>query len=169
MGKKYHKEVKEKNPRTLEEIYEDEGGAKKSPPREKMEKVYPKGKVSNEDLIFPSRKRRRMWIFLILSFFILIPFISAEETRPAFDMVYLLVENVFGGWWITMFGMVIFFVIIGMLAKMNPMTLVYFNILFITAFAIGMIGGIAALITGILCLVYFFYGLLRALKIIPPE
>jgi len=75
------------------------------------------------------------------------------------DLYYLLVENVFGSVLLSGLGLVIFFIIIGMICKMSPMTIIILVGYFVGVFSIGYIGEIGALLLFIPAFMWFMTGL----------
>ncbi len=79
----------------------------------------------------------------------------------AFDMYFLLVEHVFGNIWYTGIGMIIGFLLLGMLARMSTTTLIWFIGFFIGVFIIGAVGELAYVIMFSFAAFYFGYNLLK--------
>ena len=77
------------------------------------------------------------------------------------DLFYLFVENVFGSVIISGFAFVALFIFIGAISKMSPISIIFIVGLFVMTFAIGWIGGIAALIFGVIAFIYAFSALLN--------
>ena len=99
---------------------------------------------------------------LLLAVLFLVPTVLAiDDPKPAFDLFYLFVENVFGGVFIAGVGFVIIFIFIGMISRMSIPLLISIIGLFIVSYSIGAIGGLAALIAGLISIIYFMYGIAR--------
>jgi len=102
-------------------------------------------------------------LFMYAMILILIPLISAGSTATSyvegFDLVYLLVENVFGGFLLTGLGLVVLFGLIGMFTKMSYNLLIFLEGLFVMTYSIGYIGAFAAFVFSILAFYYFFTGI----------
>lgn len=100
-----------------------------------------------------------LWILGIL---LILPLVMAiDSPKPALDLYYLFVENVFGGIWIAGVGLAGFFILIGIVSGMSPELIIQLIGLFVMVYSIGIIGGIAAMFWFIFVAVYFMYGLLR--------
>jgi hypothetical protein len=91
---------------------------------------------------------------ILLNVILISAYPVAEASKQPLDMVYLLVENTFGGIPITAIGMIVLFFLIGMWSKMNPLTIMYFCMLFLATFSIGWLGGVAAFPMGLFCIWY---------------
>lgn len=103
-------------------------------------------------------KSKSYMLIASLIFLNVITLVSAEEAKPALDLVYLLVEQTFGGILITAVGMILMFALIGMWSRMSPSTIMYFCLLFAATFAIGWIGGVAAFGFGVIAIFYLWNG-----------
>ena len=77
------------------------------------------------------------------------------------DLFYLFVEVVFGGIFISGIGIAAILFLIGMLSKMSAMTNWMIVLLFLMAFSIGYVGGLALLVLGSFAMFYFFRGLIN--------
>lgn len=76
-----------------------------------------------------------------------------------FDLYYLLVENVFGSVLLSGIGLVVLFMVLGMVCKMSPMTIIVLVGYFIGIFSIGYVGELAALLLFIPAFMWFITGL----------
>lgn len=106
--------------------------------------------------------KQKTYILMTALILVLTPMVLAQadpKSTGGLDMVYLLVENTFGGVLITAVGMIVIFVVLGFFSRMSPILIMYFCILFGATFAIGYVGGAAALPIGIFCIYYFWNGL----------
>ena len=104
-------------------------------------------------------KYKYLLLFIIL---LLVPTVLAiDDPKPAFDLFYLFVENVFGGVFIAGVGFVILFIFIGMISRMSISLLIAIIGLFIVTYSIGAVGGLAVLVVGIITILYFMYGVSR--------
>lgn len=80
-----------------------------------------------------------------------------------FDLFYLLVEQVFGNLFFTFLGLILFFVIMGIFARMSSMTLTMFVGFFIGTWLICY--GPTSLIAAITFIVAAFYALSGAVRL----
>lgn len=80
---------------------------------------------------------------------------------PAFDMVYLLVESVFGGLFISGIGIAAILFLIGMIGRESFITNIMIVTFFFMTFTIGYVGGFATFVLGMFSLFYFFRGLIN--------
>jgi len=79
----------------------------------------------------------------------------------ALDLYFLLVENIFGSVILAGLGLIMFFIVIGMIAKWSPTFMIFFVGLFIMTFTIGYVGSLGAVLFGIIALYYFYTGLVN--------
>jgi len=99
---------------------------------------------------------------LLLATLLLVPTVLAmDDTKPAFDLFYLFVENVFGGVFIAGVGFVILFIFIGMYSRMSIPLLISIIGLFIVTYSIGAIGALAVFVVGLISILYFMYGIAK--------
>lgn len=82
----------------------------------------------------------------------------------SFDLFFLLVETIFGNILFTGVALAAGIWLIGMWTKMAPVTLIILTGTFIMAYSIGYVGGLAALLWGIIGIVYLFYGFQNMIK-----
>jgi len=60
------------------------------------------------------------------------------EPTSALDLWTLFVVNVFGNFWMTIaFLMLLFLIIMGFLGRMSPLTIIYYNAIFLVIMATG--------------------------------
>jgi hypothetical protein len=76
----------------------------------------------------------------------LLPLIMAADKPDGFDLYYLFVENIFGGFWWAMFGFILVWVILGMISRMSVTLLVLLIGLWVMVNLIGAVGWIAVLV-----------------------
>ena len=90
----------------------------------------------------------------------IMPFVSAASSG-AFDLWYLLVENVFGNLMLTGIGLVVIMIIIGVLSRMSTLTIEVVVGMFIVTFAVGYVGAIASVFVSIGTITYFSIAVIR--------
>jgi hypothetical protein len=80
-------------------------------------------------------------IILIFCMILLaLPLINAASYSKTFNLWYLLVENVFGNLFLTYLGLVLLFVFIGALSRMNKFSIGVFLAVFTLAYGVGWAG-----------------------------
>jgi len=82
----------------------------------------------------------------------------------AFDLHYLLVENVFGNYIFTALGLCIAYILIAMLGRISGIFIIWFLLFFLMVFSVGIWGDFLALIVFVVALAYFFTSLFRAIR-----
>lgn len=96
------------------------------------------------------------------------PLISAasghvSEHPKGFDLYYLLVENVFGSFFITIIGLAVLFFLIGVGTRMSTASILFLEGTFLTVMLMGNYGAIAGVVIFIGAFYYFISGLLSYL------
>ena len=78
-----------------------------------------------------------------------------------FDLYFLLVENLFGSVLLSGVGLTVLFIIMGMISRMSPTSIIILVGYFIAVFSIGYAGEIGAVLIFIFAFIYFAKGMLR--------
>jgi len=96
--------------------------------------------------------------FMLLGFLLLVSmnFISAASgpSQGSLDLFYLFVENVFGNLALAGLGFAAIFLVIGMVSKMSPETLIFMLVIFGVTFSAGYVGALFAIIAFIPSTIY---------------
>ena len=79
----------------------------------------------------------------------------------ALDLFYLLVENVFGGVLLAGLGLIAMIILIAAVTRMSITLTILLVSLFAMTYSIGYIGGLAAMLFGVIAIYYFFSGLIK--------
>jgi len=103
-------------------------------------------------------------LFTIAFFLVLLmPFVSAwEQTDAPLDLFSLFVVYTFGNIIFSYVGLTLIFLIIGMVSRFSRVTLWFTWLMFTLTFMCGFFGDLVALPLFVLGLIYFSYGLMKA-------
>jgi hypothetical protein len=77
----------------------------------------------------------------------------------AFDLFYLLVENVFGGIYIALIGIIIMFFLLGMISRMSEKLLIFMLLIFIAHYLMIVLGLGSVLMIGLFSMIYLGKGI----------
>jgi hypothetical protein len=94
--------------------------------------------IKNQTKIKPKHKVR-IWMVILGFVMFIIPVLSAYSvTFPAMDLYQVFVEYIFGGFWLSVFGLSgIMFIIMGLIGGLSPLTTITYCGVFVLAMAIG--------------------------------
>jgi hypothetical protein len=98
-----------------------------------IKKIKPKKKEENLSL------KMRIMFLIIGTALLFLPLVSAYSvTFPAPDLYNVFVETIFGGFWISVVGLVgIMFIIMGLIGGLSPLTTMTYCGIFVLSMAIG--------------------------------
>jgi len=84
----------------------------------------------------------------------------------ALDFWTLFVSYVFGNFWLAVIGLgILFFAIMGPVGRLNPITITWFNVLFLLSMCLGGAYLFVTVIINLLILVYFYFSVKGAVDV----
>jgi hypothetical protein len=108
---------------------------------------------------------RKSYLILVVTLLMIIPMVAAQhKTSESFDLVYLFVENTFGSILLTALGMIMLMLFIGMISRMNNLTITFLIALFVATFTIGYIGALGAVLFAMFGLWYLWSGVINLIN-----
>lgn len=100
-------------------------------------------------------------ILILVMISLVLPLISADNSRPPLDLFYLFVENVFGNMWMAGFGIAGLLAVICIFGRMSNASMIFLVGTFCMVYFMGMLGAIVAVPIFMAAFIYFVSSLLN--------